>query len=144
MFSNIAGIDHQIFVGPPVDPQLGGELLERGFALADEPVVRRRLAQVQLTTGGCLPALKTLEGIPAKARTDADTDLREACGTYAPGAGISGPALSSVVALVTSGLAARREGRLAIPYGVAISAAGLWVLAAHYFPAAGHAIGLSA
>ncbi|MBD58851.1 MAG: peptidase [Citromicrobium sp.] len=38
----------------------------------------------------------------------------------------------------------RREGRLAIPYGVAISAAGLWVLAAHYFPAAGHAIGLSA
>ena len=88
-------------------------LFTKTLALADEPVVRRRLAQVQLTTGGCLPALKTLEGIPAKARTDADTDLREACGTYAPGAGISGPALSSVVALVTSGLAARREGRLA-------------------------------
>ena len=38
----------------------------------------------------------------------------------------------------------RRKDRLAIPYGVAISAAGLWVLAAHYFPAAGDAIGLSA
>lgn len=36
----------------------------------------------------------------------------------------------------------RRKERLAIPYGVAISAAGLWVLAAHYFPAAGQAIGL--
>lgn len=38
----------------------------------------------------------------------------------------------------------RRKDRLAIPYGVAISAAGLWVLAAHYFPAAGDAIGLAA
>ena len=38
----------------------------------------------------------------------------------------------------------RRKDRLAIPYGVAISAAGLWVLAAHYFPAAGQAIGLQA
>ena len=38
----------------------------------------------------------------------------------------------------------RRKDRLAIPYGVAISAAGLWVLFAHYLPAAGHAIGLSA
>lgn len=38
----------------------------------------------------------------------------------------------------------RREGRLAIPYGVAISAAGLWVLGAHYFPSAGAAIGLQA
>ncbi len=38
----------------------------------------------------------------------------------------------------------RRKDRLALPYGVAISAAGLWVLAAHYFPAAGDAIGLAA
>ena len=38
----------------------------------------------------------------------------------------------------------RRKDRLAIPYGVAISAAGLWVLASHYFPIAGQAIGLSA
>ena len=38
----------------------------------------------------------------------------------------------------------RRKDRLAIPYGVAISAAGLWILAAHYFPAAGRAIGLTA
>jgi len=38
----------------------------------------------------------------------------------------------------------RRKDRLAIPYGVAISAAGLWVLASHYFPNAGAAIGLSA
>ena len=38
----------------------------------------------------------------------------------------------------------RRTDRLAIPYGVAISAAGLWILAAHYFPAAGRAIGLTA
>ena len=38
----------------------------------------------------------------------------------------------------------RRKDRVAIPYGVAISAAGLWVLAAHYFPAAGDAIGLAA
>ena len=38
----------------------------------------------------------------------------------------------------------RRKDRLAIPYGVAISAAGLWVLAAHYFRAAGDAIGLAA
>lgn len=38
----------------------------------------------------------------------------------------------------------RRKDRLAIPYGVAISAAGLWILAAHYFPAAGQAIGITA
>ena len=38
----------------------------------------------------------------------------------------------------------RRKDRLAIPYGVAISAAGLWVLSAYYFPAAGNAIGLYA
>lgn len=38
----------------------------------------------------------------------------------------------------------RRKDRLAIPYGVAISAAGLWILGVHYFPAAGAAIGLSA
>lgn len=38
----------------------------------------------------------------------------------------------------------RRKDRLAIPYGVAISAAGLWVLAAHYFPPASNAIGLAA
>tara|TARA_B100000678_G_scaffold278636_1_gene273578 strand:- start:542 stop:1033 length:492 start_codon:yes stop_codon:yes gene_type:complete len=38
----------------------------------------------------------------------------------------------------------RRKDRLAIPYGVAISAAGLWILAAHYFPAANQAIGLNA
>ena len=38
----------------------------------------------------------------------------------------------------------RGKDRLAIPYGVAISAAGLWILAAHYFPAAGRAIGLTA
>ena len=30
----------------------------------------------------------------------------------------------------------RRKDRLAIPYGVAISSAGLWVLSAHYWPVA--------
>lgn len=34
----------------------------------------------------------------------------------------------------------RHRGRLAIPYGVAISAAGLWVIGFHYFPAAGTAV----
>ncbi len=33
----------------------------------------------------------------------------------------------------------RRKDKLAIPYGVAISTAGLWVLAIHYLPAAGAA-----
>jgi prepilin peptidase CpaA len=28
----------------------------------------------------------------------------------------------------------RSEGKVAVPYGIAISAAGLWVLATHYFP----------
>lgn len=32
-------------------------------------------------------------------------------------------------------VARRRRDRLAIPYGVAISSAGLWVLASHYLPA---------
>jgi prepilin peptidase CpaA len=32
-------------------------------------------------------------------------------------------------------VARRRRDRLAIPYGVAISCAGLWVLASHYLPA---------
>ena len=36
-------------------------------------------------------------------------------------------------------VARRRKDRLAIPYGVAISTAGLWVLATHYLPAAGAA-----
>lgn len=35
----------------------------------------------------------------------------------------------------------RRKGRLAIPYGVAIASAGLWVLSAQYWPAAGSAAG---
>ena len=88
-------------------------LFVKTLALADEPVVRRRLAKIQLTTGGCLAALKTLEGIPEATRTDADTDLREACGAYAPRSELSGAALANVVTLVTSGLAAGREGRLA-------------------------------
>ena len=33
-------------------------------------------------------------------------------------------------------IARRQRDRLAIPYGVAIAAAGLWVLGTHYFPAA--------
>jgi tetratricopeptide (TPR) repeat protein len=88
-------------------------LFTKTLALADEPVVRRRLAKVQLSTGGCLPAVKTLEGIPDASRTDADADLRQACGEYAPRANLAGAALSEVVTLVTSGLAAVREGRLA-------------------------------
>lgn len=36
----------------------------------------------------------------------------------------------------------RQRDRLAIPYGVAISAAGLWVLGTDYLPAAGAAAGL--
>lgn len=35
----------------------------------------------------------------------------------------------------------RQRDRLAIPYGVAISAAGLWVIGFHYLPAAGAAMG---
>jgi prepilin peptidase CpaA len=34
----------------------------------------------------------------------------------------------------------RERHRLAVPYGVAISAAGLWVLGSHYLPAAGAAV----
>ncbi|MDZ4307582.1 A24 family peptidase [Allopontixanthobacter sp.] len=37
-------------------------------------------------------------------------------------------------------VARRQRGRLAIPYGVAISAAGLWVIGVHYLPAAGTAV----
>lgn len=36
----------------------------------------------------------------------------------------------------------RQRDRLAIPYGVAISAAGLWVIGFHYLPAAGTAVGV--
>lgn len=36
----------------------------------------------------------------------------------------------------------RQKEKLAIPYGVAISIAGLWVLGTHYLPAAGEAAGL--
>lgn len=36
----------------------------------------------------------------------------------------------------------RQRDRLAIPYGVAISAAGLWVIGFHYLPAAGAAAGV--
>lgn len=35
----------------------------------------------------------------------------------------------------------RRRERLAVPYGVAISAAGLWVLGTHYLPLAGAGMG---
>ncbi len=57
--------------------------------------------------------------------------------------------MALVGGVLTVGFAAwhtmrRQKERLAIPYGVAISAAGLWVLAAHYFPAANQTIGLSA
>nr|WP_232844162.1 prepilin peptidase [Allopontixanthobacter sediminis] len=38
-------------------------------------------------------------------------------------------------------IARRQRDRLAIPYGVAISAAGLWVISVHYLPAAGTAVG---
>lgn len=36
----------------------------------------------------------------------------------------------------------RQRDRIAIPYGVAISAGGLWVLATHYMPSAAQASGL--
>ncbi len=35
----------------------------------------------------------------------------------------------------------RQRDRLAIPYGVAISAAGLWIIGFHYLPAVGAAVG---
>ena len=43
--------------------------------------------------------------------------------------------LGGLLTLVFGGihLARRREGKVAVPYGIAISAAGLWVLANHYF-----------
>lgn len=88
-------------------------LFTKTLALADEPVVRRRLAEAQLRTSGCLPAVKTLEGIAEGSRTHADADLRRACGAYAPRADLSGEALANVISLVTSGLAAVREGRVA-------------------------------
>lgn len=34
----------------------------------------------------------------------------------------------------------RQKDRLAIPYGIAISAAGLWVISTHYLPAVGSAV----
>jgi prepilin peptidase CpaA len=37
----------------------------------------------------------------------------------------------------------RRKGRLAIPYGVAIASAGLWVIGTNYLPAAGNFTGVS-
>lgn len=37
-------------------------------------------------------------------------------------------------------IARRDRDRIAIPYGVAIAAAGLWVLSTHYFPLAGNAL----
>ncbi|MDN3646073.1 prepilin peptidase [Pontixanthobacter aestiaquae] len=36
----------------------------------------------------------------------------------------------------------RQKERLAIPYGVAISTAGLWILSVHYYPSASQAIGV--
>lgn len=36
----------------------------------------------------------------------------------------------------------RQRDRLAIPYGVAIAIAGLWVLGTHYIPAAGNGFGM--
>ena len=39
-------------------------------------------------------------------------------------------------------IARRRKDRLAIPYGVAIASAGLWVLTAHYLPPVSAASGV--
>lgn len=41
-------------------------------------------------------------------------------------------------------IARRQTSRLAIPYGVAISAAGLWVLSTEYLPLTAHALGQAA
>lgn len=51
--------------------------------------------------------------------------------------------VGGVLALVMGGwhIARRQRERLAIPYGVAISTAGLWVLGFHYLPAAGASLG---
>jgi prepilin peptidase CpaA len=38
-------------------------------------------------------------------------------------------------------IARRQKDRLAIPYGVAISAAGLWILSTEYFPLTAQALG---
>lgn len=45
------------------------------------------------------------------------------------------------VAAVAWHIGHRREGRTQVPYGVAISAAGLWTLATHYLPAMRTALG---
>ncbi|MGN6497523.1 MAG: A24 family peptidase [Tsuneonella sp.] len=37
----------------------------------------------------------------------------------------------------------RQKDKLAIPYGLAIAAAGLWVIGTHYLPAAGQSIGVN-
>lgn len=41
-------------------------------------------------------------------------------------------------------MARRQTNRLAIPYGVAISSAGLWILSTEYFPLTAHALGQTA
>ena len=41
-------------------------------------------------------------------------------------------------------IARRQKDRLAIPYGVAISAAGLWILSTEYFPLTAHTLGQTA
>jgi prepilin peptidase CpaA len=44
--------------------------------------------------------------------------------------------IGGVLTLVVAGLhiARRRQGRIAVPYGIAISFAGLWALACQYLP----------
>jgi tetratricopeptide (TPR) repeat protein len=81
------------------------------LALADEPIVRRRLARAQLASSGCLAVLDALGGIPKDKRTEADEDLQEACGSYAPRGDLAGTELAKIVTTVTSGLAARRAGK---------------------------------
>jgi len=46
--------------------------------------------------------------------------------------------LLTILMIVDRAIRRGASGQMAVPYGIAIAAAGLWVLAGHYWPAGGH------
>jgi hypothetical protein len=72
--------------------------------LVDEPVIRRRLATVELRLSGCGALLKILGKIPGRARSNSDVNRRWACSAGKPTTPVGRDDLSKYVRFVSKAL----------------------------------------
>ena len=86
------------------------ELYAKALKLADEVVIRRELARVQVPALGCDASAKTMAGLPHDVQTDQDRALVETCTRYGPDPQLKGAELEAHVKGLLEVLALRDAG----------------------------------